>query len=241
MGRGEVPELGTSTSLAAAQEEAEGRAREGAPEGFGSFCVVSEGGLSQLAACFVLRPQVPMGFFESLPVIADLGLIAGLEGAGARGLAIAWPSELVCGGKRLGRVSMHTGYGEGGMFCVATVVLNVTGDDGEDSSTIAACLEKKPLPSAPELADIVQQSVVAACRRWEEDLKKNGAGPLAPVLEDYFDHLWLMGEEVQALYPNGNLKAIGRFAGVDIWGRATIVTSSGQEVEFSSAEARIRG
>ena len=43
-----------------------------------------------------------------------------------------------------------------------------------------------------------------------------------------------------AVYPNGNEMARGTFAGVDIWGRATLITSDGHEVEFSPEQAGIR-
>jgi hypothetical protein len=34
--------------------------------------------------------------------------------------------------------------------------------------------------------------------------------------------------------------AEGTFAGIDIWGRATIVTADGHEVEFSPEQASVR-
>jgi BirA family biotin operon repressor/biotin-[acetyl-CoA-carboxylase] ligase len=50
-----------------------------------------------------------------------------------------------------------------------------------------------------------------------------------------------MGETVDVVYPNGRVRAQGRFAGIDIWGRATVVLEDGSELEFAAAESQIRG
>ena len=68
----------------------------------------------------------------------------------------------------------------------------------------------------------------------------NAGDEMAPVLSEYFDLVALMGKPAEAVYPNGNVMARGTFAGVDIWGRATLVTADGHEVEFSPEQARIR-
>lgn len=66
------------------------------------------------------------------------------------------------------------------------------------------------------------------------------AGPLAPVLGEYFDMVPLLGRQVAAVSPNGLPLAVGVFAGLDIWGRATIKTDAGEQ-EFPPEAVRIRG
>ena len=66
------------------------------------------------------------------------------------------------------------------------------------------------------------------------------AGPLAPVLSEYFDALPLMGARVDVVYPNGNVAATGDFVAVDVWGRATVRLEDGREVVVSSEQASLR-
>ena len=66
------------------------------------------------------------------------------------------------------------------------------------------------------------------------------AGPLAPVLSDYFDRVALMGKPVELVYPNGRVAMRGTLAGVDVWGRATVRNELGGEVEVSPEQASIR-
>ena len=68
---------------------------------------------------------------------------------------------------------------------------------------------------------------------------QGAAGPLAPVLGEYFDMVPLLGRQVAAA-PNGLPLAVGVFAGLDIWGRATIKTDAGEQ-EFPPEAVRIRG
>lgn len=69
---------------------------------------------------------------------------------------------------------------------------------------------------------------------------QGAAGPLAPVLGEYFDMVPLLGRQVAAVSPNGLPLAVGVFAGLDIWGRATIKTDAGEQ-EFPPEAVRIRG
>ena len=69
---------------------------------------------------------------------------------------------------------------------------------------------------------------------------QGAAGPLAPVLGEYFDMVPLLGRQVAAVSPNGLPLAVGVFAGLDIWGRATIKTDAGEQ-EFPPEVVRIRG
>lgn len=222
----------------AAQTEAEERARAGAPEGFCLFAVTEAKSARRLQVALVLRPKVPMGCFQSLPAICALGAAEGLEPL-VGDAAISWPDQLVWDGRRLVSLALHAGYGEGGMFAVAEAALALDGVPGASEATLEEALAGAPLPQPDALSALIQEALAASSRRWEKSLAAGAAAPLAPVLEEYFERLWLMGEEVEARFPNGNIKARGRFAGVDIWGRATIVCASGQEIELSAAEAKI--
>ncbi len=90
---------------------------------------------------------------------------------------------------------------------------------------------------APELASHIVRRVDA----WAKALAANKAvaGPLAPVLNEYFDMVPALGHRAAAVSPNGHPLAIGTFAGIDVWGRATIKTTV-DEREFAPEVARIR-
>ena len=60
---------------------------------------------------------------------------------------------------------------------------------------------------------------------WQDEISRRQgavAGPLAPLLEDY-----------------GNIAARGTFCGVDVWGRATVRTASGRELEVAPEQASL--
>ncbi len=59
------------------------------------------------------------------------------------------------------------------------------------------------------------------------------------MLGEYFDMVPALGHRAAAVSPNGHPLAIGTFAGVDVWGRATIKTTV-DEREFAPEVARIR-
>ena len=50
----------------------------------------------------------------------------------------------------------------------------------------------------------------------------------------------MLGRPVQALLPDGQPFMTGTFAGVDVWGRATVVTDDGRELELSAEQASLR-
>ena len=94
-----------------------------------------------------------------------------------------------------------------------------------------------PVVVAPQLA----AAILARIDTWAAALADNRAvaGPLAPVLGEYFDMVPALGHRAAAVSPNGHPLAIGTFAGVDVWGRATIKTTV-DEREFAPEVARIR-
>lgn len=86
------------------------------------------------------------------------------------------------------------------------------------------------------LEEDVSEAVAERVAAWEAG---PATAPLASVLSDYADKLVQLGKEVQVTYPNGKVYARGVFAGVDIWGRATVRLANGQELEFAPEKYRI--
>ena len=176
-----------------------------------------------------MRPQVPMGAFHALGYVCAMGVAEGLREAGVGFAAVGWPQDVVDARtyRQIAKLTMHAGYNKG-MFGTCTVVagqqIGLLRDYANDV-----------------LAAAIEAGVQARVASWEQAIAAGGgvAGPLAPVLSEYFDLVPLLGHPAQAVYPNGNVMAEGTFAGIDIWGRATIVTADGHEVEFSPEQASI--
>lgn len=262
------------------------RARSGERAGWMAM-TESDAAAVGAAVAVIVRPAVRMGDFHALPFVAAMGAVDAFREQGAAGaVGIRWPNDLVCGAPafdvELAKVEVKAGAGEGGMFAVVTVALDVealaglglgsqgeggaeaepcgvatdaaaSADDMPDAASIACAADGDACYGdsvgefagcglsfadfAPELASHIVRRVDA----WAKALAANKAvaGPLAPVLNEYFDMVPALGHRAAAVSPNGHPLAIGTFAGIDVWGRATIKTTV-DEREFAPEVARIR-
>lgn len=158
-----------------------------------------------MSARVTLRPKVPMPHYTCLPHVVALGICDACQD-----LRIWWP-HAICDEARVRclEIVARAGYDEDGTFCSVSLEGALTVTD-----------------------DIVD----AICRRvdaWEEAVRSRPRqAPLMSVLEDYVDAQALLGERVKACYPNGVVALTGTFVGIDVWGRATVRTEGGTDVEF---------
>ena len=177
-----------------------------------------------------VRPQVPMGAFHALGYVCAMGVAEGLRAAGVSFAGIGWPQDVVDARtfRQLASLRMHAGYDKG-MCGTCTVVA------GQQIGLLRDMIDA-------EIAAAIETGVQQRVASWEQAIIAGGgvAGPLAPVLSEYFDLVPLLGNPAVAVYPNGNEMARGTFGGVDIWGRATLVTDDGRELEFPPEQAGIR-
>ena len=256
----DVKELGRSGaahgSAIAARSQTAGRGRRGhawqSPEG-------------GLYLSILLRPEVPMHLISGLPAVCSLGIldaihrIVGTDDAASAGVGLKWPNDVVVGRRKLVGILVEGGYGEGGMFAVCGLGLNILSNtqleasianasDGSHAPLAPISLEEllgsgaQVIPGFEMLATLIRDCVVERVDTWVADVSagRAAAGPLAPILSEYFDCVGALGREVEALLPDGQVFARGRFAGIDVWGRATIVTPDGRELDISSEQASIR-
>lgn len=161
-----------------------------------------------------LRPKVPMGFYQAIPVVCSLGLADAVPGA-----SVAWPHGVVfASGEEAATLRASGGYDDQGMY--ADVVAELAADIS---------------------AEAARAGITARVDAWAAAIAagRGAAGPLAPVLDDLFGHTWLMGGDVVVTYPNGRPIMRATFCGLDVWGRATVRDTSGREVEFAPEQARI--
>lgn len=167
-------------------------------------------------AAFTVRPAVPMGHVTGVPYVAALAVARELGGR------LRWPHEVVgADGEPLARVRARAGYDEDGVFVACEV----------------APSGKKDLE-----AEVLEAAARAGVDAWAADVAagRAAAGPLAPVLGDYFDALLGTGEDVEVVR-GGRTIGRGTLAGVDVWGRATVRLEDGaRELEIAPEQAILR-
>lgn len=164
-----------------------------------------------------------MQFYTCLPAVLAYGAVSELRKQG-RKAELGWPSSIVLDGECVAVIEVHAGFREG-LYADAAVVV----------------LSEQHHQELEALHDELATALISVTEMWEHALRNaaNVAGPLAPILGDYFDVLSCAGEMVRVLYPNGNLAARGVLAGIDVWGRATVKTINGRELELAPEQVRI--
>lgn len=257
----DVMELGRAGEPAgtavAAHEQTLGRGRRG--HIWGS----PEGGLY---LSVLLRPQVPMHYLMGLSAVCALGALDALHELGATKAELKWPNDVIVperGGvvgavRKLAGILVEAGTGEAGVFAVCGIGVNLAaphidmGSMGSARPLSAAGLAEamgegeagEPLetPGFEELARALRDHIVARVDAWEAAVRggRAAAGPLAPILSEYFDHIPLLGHEAEAVLPDGRACARGTFCGLDVWGRAELRLADGREVDFASEQASLR-
>lgn len=167
-------------------------------------------------ASFTVRPGVPMGHVTGTPFVCALAVARALGGR------VTWPYGIATAeGAPLAAVRGRAGYDDGGIY--------------------VAC-EVAPADGFAFDAAVVERAARDAVDAWAADVAagRAAAGPLAPVLGDYFDALLGMGGPVEVVR-GGRVIARGALAGVDVWGRATVRLDNGtQELEIAPEQARLR-
>ncbi|KXB35387.1 biotin--[acetyl-CoA-carboxylase] ligase [Atopobium deltae] len=231
------------------------------------------------SGCFhvvmIVRPQVPMPYFNGLSILCSLAVLDVFEQLGLTDIAPKWPNDFTHNGKKLGSVFVDAGYADG-MFALCGVHLNLTRDPAspnELAKRIASTYDGTPHPFEPaflgdcledcrvarddahstsadinatldirRLAELLYQALAARVSAWEDAIqqKKSLAGPIALFLHEYYDRMDLLGAKVQALAPDGRVQQTGILAGLDVWGRITLLDEKGAEHEFAPEQTSIR-
>ena len=242
-------------SAVAARVQTAGRGRRGH---------VWESPRGSLYLSCVLRPSVPMHFFTGLPAVCALGVLDCLrDDLGIAQAALKWPNDIIAGPSKLAGILVEAGSSAMGTFAVCGVGVNVAtamadiasqaqatpkADAVPSSEALArTCLEElaedpSKLPSFEDIAELLRRRIVARVDAWDLACRQGRAqaGPLAPILNEYFDCCPLLGHRVRALSPEGELVCTGYFAGLDCWGRATVRRDDGAEVVYTSEMVSLR-
>lgn len=230
-----------------AEEQTSGRGRRG-------HVWASPAGSLYLSC--VLRPQVRMQEFTALPAVCAMGVMDALRELGLEGrVGIKWPNDIVARAAgedegadalfdcKLAGILVEAKASSEGPFAVVGLGVNMraleieAADAGAAASPLALApisLEELMGDGAPEmraLAVALRDAMVARVDAWAARMASMpvGMGPMAPVLNEYFDMVPMLGHQVAVLGPNGRAIDTGTFGGLDIWGRAVVVTPTGEQ------------
>ncbi|WP_314019523.1 hypothetical protein [Lancefieldella parvula] len=177
----------------------------------------------------VVRLGVSMPYVPAVPYVVALGVCQFLR-AKDESFGICWPYDICYKDQVVASIKAAAGYHEG-MFAVVSIAADVK----TLSSAFGVAGNTELL--ANKVSELVVQSVSA----WEQQVKRarSFAGPIALILSDYFDMVPLLGQQVNKVYPSGNVALTARFGGIDVWGHAILVDQDGKEILVSEEEASV--
>lgn len=177
----------------------------------------------------VVRLEVSMPYVPAVPYVIALGLCQFLHAAD-EGFGIRWPYDICYKDQVVASIKATAGYQEG-MFAVVSVVADAK------ALSLAFDVADNTELLAKKVSELIVQSVSA----WEQQVKhaRSFAGPIALILSDYFDMVPLLGQQVNKVYPSGNVALTARFGGIDVWGHAILVDEDGKEILVSEDEASV--
>ena len=228
---------------ACAQEQTAGRGRRGH--------VWSSPAGSLYLSC-VLRPGVRMQEFTALPAVCAMGVIDVLREVGlAERVGIKWPNDIVVRtaagedepfDRKLAGILVEAKASADGPFAVVGLGVNLhpLTVEGEGSQASPQALEPISLdelmgvgngPDMQELAGMLRDAMIARVDAWAAKMAtmQAGMGPMAPILSEYFDMVPMLGKQVAVIAPTGHVMDTGTFSGLDIWGRAVVITPAGEQ------------
>ena len=177
----------------------------------------------------IVRLGVSMPYVPAVPYVVALGVCQFLRAAD-EGFGICWPYDICYKDQVVASIKATAGYQEG-MFAVVSVAADAK----------ALSLAFDVADNTEFLANKVSELVVQSVSVWEQQVKRarSFAGPIALILSDYFDMVPLLGQQVNKVYPSGNVALTARFGGIDVWGHAILVDQDGKEILVSEEEASV--
>lgn len=177
----------------------------------------------------IVHLGVSMPYVPAVPYVVALGLCQFLC-AKDEGFGIRWPYDICYKDQVVASIKATAGYQEG-MFAVVSIAA--------DPKVLCSAFDVAD--NTELLANKVSELVVQSVSVWEQQVKRarSFAGPIALILSDYFDMVPLLGQQVNKVYPSGNVALTARFGGIDVWGHAILVDQDGKEILVSEDEASV--
>ena len=177
----------------------------------------------------IVHLGVSMPYVPAVPYVVALGLCQFLRAADEN-FGICWPYDICYKDQVVASIKATAGYQEG-MFAVVSIAA--------DPKVLCSAFDVAD--NTELLAKKVSELVVQSVSVWEQQVKRarSFAGPIALILSDYFDMVPLLGQQVNKVYPSGNVALTARFGGIDVWGHAILVDQDGKEILVSEEEASV--
>lgn len=163
-----------------------------------------------------------MSFYSALAPLTALACTEALRRYGFAESQVMWPQTVAIHEVAIVSVTARGGYDDDGIYAELTCVV----------SELALADDFKS--RMHEIYEAIAQRIESYSRSIEAGTSV--AGPFAQFLNDYFDVLALVDEQVVATNRQGQLAAAGRLAGMDVWGHVLIVDDKGQEHAVSSEQ-----
>jgi BirA family biotin operon repressor/biotin-[acetyl-CoA-carboxylase] ligase len=199
--------------VAITDNQTRGRGRHGrtwvSPPGSG-LCL-------SLAYAFAEQPAN----LPALTLAIGLGVIEALENTGVVGIQLKWPNDLIAGGGKLGGILTESQPRAGGAVTVVTGIgLNMDlGSDLDLDQPVADLVSHAPeMPPSEVLAAQLIDTLLEVFTTY-------GRNGLAPYLERWPRHDWLLGRALSIEVPGSGPSGIG--AGVDVDGALLVETANG--------------
>jgi BirA family biotin operon repressor/biotin-[acetyl-CoA-carboxylase] ligase len=186
---------------------------------------------ANLTFTVVLRP--PAAVVRQLAMIAPLAIAAACEETGAQ-VAIKWPNDVQCGGRKLAGILIETESGDDGAATVLPGIgLNVNFDPGvhdeiRDIATSLAVELGRPVEREPLLA-----SLLLHFERLYDDAKSGGS-----PLNAWRARLVTLGQPVRATMPDGVVEGVAE--DVDESGALLVRTPDDRLVTVEAGDVTLR-
>lgn len=166
---------------------------------------------------------VPMGFVDTLPLLAAhaaAGVLAGIDGR----VQLLWPAKLVVPTQEKRAI-----FGA----CDSKVFY-----DGQIKAAIAFVFDTSVFGLTDKQLDELGAALCRACAEWASVCKAGVAGPLAPIVDSYYERCAGFGECVHVRDLGRPQEFEATLLGLDIWGRITL-GAGGRELELTRAQVTI--
>lgn len=197
----------------------------------------------------LLRAAIPARVLPGLPIACGLGVLRALEEAGASGLSLKWPNDIVSADGKLGGILVEARANSSETIAVCGIGINYHAprriervDGALPVSSLDDCLRASPLPGHDDLARSIRARVLETTDDWRGAIEQADAdaAPLTGIVDAYNERLAYRGRCVRAVSPDGATIATGTFTGVDLGGCARLLTTAGKMASFDSVDASLR-
>lgn len=264
-----LPALEVVDEIGSTNVELLARGRAGAPHGTAIRARVQTAGRGQRAHGWtspegglyfsvLIRPQVPAAQLPGLPVACALGVLRALHEMGCVEAKLKWPNDVVVDGRKLVGILTELTSSPEGSFAVCGIGLNIhapqvpaRGSAGAVALAPAGLMDildaDAPTIDLDTLASHIRFAVLDTVASWQEGLAEGRVtaeapsdAPLSTLVDAYNARLAFLYEPMDVYAIDGDIVDSGVFAGVDVWGRATVLHEDAEPAVYDATAVSLR-